>query len=400
VTIDGVITGFGITELTRPKLTPEIVTYGPTDAGEYAIRACRLALADAGIEKDAVDGLLVVHSPMTPCVPLGIEIQGELGLGDLHVLQDIHAEGSSAMQMLHNAVLYVSAGMAKHVLCVFADTPVVPGQASGDSYAVTVPHGHIPGWEGVHGLFGAASAYGLCARRHMAEFGTSDDHFAAVAVAARQWAAGNDRALARKLLTIEEHHASPWVADPFRRYDCAFPVNGGMAMVISAAAVAAECGGPVVHVTGIGQGHRANSFAAGGDIEVRTPATEAADGALRMAGVTHNDIDICQLYDCFSYATIVLLEDLGFCPKGEGGPFVADGHIGPGGSIPTNTGGGQLSSYYMQGMTPISEAVIQLRGDGGDRQVDGAQLALVQGHGGILTYHGCAILSAVGPTNS
>jgi acetyl-CoA acetyltransferase len=398
--IDGVITGFGITELTRPKLTKTMVTYGPTSSSEYAVRASRLALSDAGIEKDAVDGLIVVHSPTTPCEPLGIQLQGELGLGDLNVLQDVHAEGSSAMQMLHNAVVYVSAGLATHVLCVFADTPVVPGEASGDSYAVTVPHGHIHGWEGAHGLFGAASAYGLCARRHMAEFGTTDDHFGAVAVTARKWAAGNERAMARKPLTLEEHHASPWVADPFRRLDCAYPVNGGMAMVVSSGAAAAGCRGPLVYVAGIGQSHRANLYEAGCDLEVRTPAGNAAASALRMAGVSLEEIDVCELYDCFSYATIVLLEDLGFCAKGEGGPFVADGHIAPGGSIPTNTGGGQLSSYYMQGMTPISEALIQLRGEGGERQVDGAELALAHNHGGILNYHACAVLSAGKPSHA
>jgi acetyl-CoA acetyltransferase len=131
----------------------------------------------------------------------------------------------------------------------------------------------------------------------------------------------------------------------------------------------------------------------GAELETETPAGTAAARSLQMAGIGLGDIDVLELYDCFSYATIVLLEDLGFCEKGEGGPFVTDGEIGPRGTIPTNTGGGQLSGYYLQGMTPLSEALIQLRGDGGERQVAGAATALVHGHGGILEHHACAVLT-------
>jgi acetyl-CoA acetyltransferase len=390
VAINAAITGLGITALVRR---------GDTTAAEHAADAALLAVADAGIGPGTVDGLIVTHSPIVGCEQLGIHLHEQLGLSDLAVLQDIHAEGSSAMQMLHNAALYVSAGAATHVLCVFADTPIMPGLAgAGDAYAVAVPHGHLPGWEANHGLFGAAAPYALCARRHMTEFGTTEEHFGAVAVSARQWACGNPLAMVRKPITLADHRASPWVASPFRRLDCAFPVNGGIAIVVSRSAAAAECRRRPVYVAGIGQGHRANLHEAGSDVEVRTSAGMAADAALGMAGVERADIDVCELYDCFSYTTIVLMEDLGFCPKGEGGPFVADGHIARGGGIPTNTGGGQLSGYYMQGMTPISEAIIQLRQDGGERQVKGAELALVHGHGGILNYHACAVLSTSTPS--
>ena len=119
----------------------------------------------------------------------------------------------------------------------------------------------------------------------------------------------------------------------------------------------------------------------------------AKQTAFTMAGVTLADVDVVELYDCYTFTVLVTLEDYGFCKKGEGGPFVADGRIAPGGSVPVNTGGGQLSAFYMWGMTPISEAVIQLRGDGGARQVPNARTALVSGNGGILSTHSTLILS-------
>jgi acetyl-CoA acetyltransferase len=321
-----------------------------------------------------------------------MSVQQALGLHDLALLQDVHAEGSSAGQMIQNAALYVCAGLAKNVLCIFADAMLQEGVRSGDAFAVSVPHGDLRGWEAAHGLFGAVAAYGLVARRHMELYGTTEEHFAAVAIAARSWAAGNPYAVARAPMTLEDHHASPWIAEPFRKLDCAFPVNGAVAVLVSAPGTT-DGRRPLVHIAGIGQGHRGNLRESGCDADVSTGARQAAQQALRTSGYSLDDVDVCQLYDCFTYTTIVTLEDFGFCPKGEGGDFVLDGNIGPGGSIPTNTGGGQLSGYYMQGMTPVSEAIIQLRGDGGERQVDGASVALVGCQGGVLDYHACLILT-------
>jgi acetyl-CoA acetyltransferase len=126
---------------------------------------------------------------------------------------------------------------------------------------------------------------------------------------------------------------------------------------------------------------------------VETGAKRPGEIAFRMAGITRDDIGTCQLYDCYTYTVLVTLEDYGFCPKGEGGPFVADGKLGPGGLLPTNTGGGQLSGYYMWGFTPLSEAVIQARGEGGERQVPKHDVVLVSGNGGILNYHSTIVLS-------
>jgi acetyl-CoA acetyltransferase len=379
------ITGLAFSELTRS---------GSDTAADLAVVACRRALEDAGLDRAAVDGLLVTHSPIVPCSQLGLDFQRVLGLGELTLLQDVHGQGASSVQMIQMAALAIGAGLATHVLCVFADAMLGGDGPSGEAFAVALPQGELPGWEAAHGLFGAHAAYALAARRHMELYGTTTEHFGAVAVAARAWAAGNPLAVRREPMTLADHQASPWVVEPFRRLDCAFPVNGAVAVLVSAGDAAADLRRAPVGVAGLGQGHRANYRRAGDDADVSTAAGTAARQALTTAGMTLADIDVCQLYDCFTYATIVALEDFGFCAKGEGGDFVAEGTIAPGGALPTNTGGGQLSGYYLQGMTPISEAVIQLRADGGERQVDGAEVALVAGQGGVLDHHACVVLTA------
>jgi acetyl-CoA acetyltransferase len=379
-----VVSGLGFSDITR--------SWAGSSA-TLAVDASVSALDDAGLDRTDIDGLLVAHSPVVPCGELGVGFQRTLGLGELRLLQDVHGHGASSAQIIEVAALAVQAGMATHVLCVFADAMVGTKVPTAEAFALTVPHGELPGWEATHGLFGAHSAYGLAARRHMAQYGTTTEHFGAVAVSARRWAAGNPLAVAREPMTLEDHAASPWIVEPFRRFDCAFPVNGGVAVIVSAPEAARHLRRSPVIVAGMGEGHAANFRHEGGDVEVATAVGAASRRALEMARLTLSDVDVCELYDCFTYATIVTLEDLGFCPKGEGGQFVADGNIDPGGSIPTDTGGGQLSGYYLQGMTPISEAIIQLRGDGGDRQVPDADVALVACQGGIMNHHACLVLT-------
>ena len=149
-----------------------------------------------------------------------------------------------------------------------------------------------------------------------------------------------------------------------------------------------------MHVWGYGQAHAPRQMRAGSDWGLVTPAARSGPQAMRMAGVGPDDVDVCELYDCYTYTVLVTLEDYGFCEKGEGGSFVEDGKLGPGGSLPTNTGGGQLSSFYMWGFTPLSEGVIQARGQGGERQVDKHDLVLVSGNGGVLNWHSTTILGA------
>jgi acetyl-CoA acetyltransferase len=244
-----------------------------------------------------------------------------------------------------------------------------------------------------YGVFGVNVMYALAARRHMECYGTTHDQLGAIAVSTREWAAMNPHAQMRQAITLEDYHASRWIAEPLHLLDCCLVSNGGVAVIVTSAERARSLRQPPVYVWGMGQGHPGDPRRAGWEPETETGARLARDTAFRMAGITTEDVDVCELYDCYTYTTLVTLEDYGFCPKGEGGPFVADGKLGPGGALPTNTGGGQLSGYYMWGMTPLSEGVIQARGQGGERQVPKHDVVLVTGNGGILSYHACLVLS-------
>jgi acetyl-CoA acetyltransferase len=231
--------------------------------------------------------------------------------------------------------------------------------------------------------------YAMVTRRHMHVYGTTSDHLGAIAVAEREWANRNPQAQFYAVpMTMDDYRRSRWVVEPFHLFDCCLVSNGGLAVIVTSAERAADSRKPAVFVSGIGQGHP------GGDPSetLTSGAVLAKETAFSMAGITLKDIDVVELYDCYTFTVLVTLEDYGFCKKGEGGPFVADGRIGPGGSIPVNTGGGQLSSFYMWGMTPVSEAVIQLRGEGGARQIPEARTALVSGNGGILSTHSTLVL--------
>jgi acetyl-CoA acetyltransferase len=169
-------------------------------------------------------------------------------------------------------------------------------------------------------------------------------------------------------------------------------------VIVTTAARARDLSQPPVHVLGWGQGHPGQVMERGSDFGLRTGAAIAGPAAMRMAGVSIEDIDLLELYDCYTYTVLVTLEDYGVCGKGEGGPFVAEGHTARGGKLPCNTGGGQLSGYYLWGFTPLGEAVMQARGQAGDRQVDRRDLVLVSGNGGILEHHATLVLSPHEPS--
>jgi acetyl-CoA acetyltransferase len=385
------IAGLGITEMTRQFIG---------DSATLALRAIRLALDDAGLSKDDVDGLLVnsgmsgmmtgSYDPSTP----GLSLQTQGGFRNLRLMNHMSAAGSTAAQMVHYAALAIAAGMANVVACVFADAPLTPGTSAGAAYggAGRAAAG-VNGLGSAYGFFGANTSYALAARRHMALYGTTHDQLGAIAVSNRRWAALNPRAMQQTPITLEDYHNSRWIVEPFHLLDCTLVTNGGIAVIVTSAERARDLKQPPVYVLGMGQGHPGNPRRAGYENEINTGAAIAAPTAFRMAGITVDDVDVCELYDCYTYTTLVTLEDYGFCKKGEGGPFVASGRLAPGGSLPTNTGGGMLSGYYMWGMTPVSEGVIQARGQGGERQIPKHDVVLVTSQGGVLDYHGCLVLS-------
>lgn len=378
------IVGLGMTEMSRKFTRPPAI---------LAVEAIRLAMEDAGLHKHDIDGLLINRSPVVPFESLNVTLQNVGGLRNLRLLNDLQAEGSTAAQMIQFAALAIREGLANAVACVFADTPLTPGQSAGMAFGQTLAGEGIPGMEAVFGLFGAPAAYALAARRHMALYGTTNDHLGTIAVSNRAWAVMNPLAVLREPLTLEAYHKSRWIVEPFHLLDCAMPVNGAIAVIVTSARRARELRQPPVYVVGMGQAHPGNPNRAGYENEVITGASLAKETAYAMAGITAEDINLREFYDPFTYVTLLMLEEYGFCSKGEGGSLVATGSIAPGGNLPTNTGGGHLSGYYMQGMTPISEAIIQARGQAGERQVAKHDMILVTNQGGRLDYHACLILS-------
>lgn len=230
------------------------------------------------------------------------------------------------------------------------------------------------------------SSYALAASRHMHCFGTTRRDLASVAVSARRWAQLNPEAFSRDALSVEDVLAAPLVSDPLGRLDCCLVTDGAAAVIMTRADRARDLRRKPVHLLGAAAEHWHKQISAMLDL-CRTSATESSRRAYAAAGLGPSDIDVVQIYDAFSINTIVLLEDLGFCPKGEGGRFVSDGHIAPGGSLPVNTNGGGLSCCHpgMYGLFTLVEAVRQLRGEAGDRQVAGAEVALCQGSGGAFS---------------
>jgi acetyl-CoA acetyltransferase len=215
-------------------------------------------------------------------------------------------------------------------------------------------------------------------------YGTTSEQFAEVALTMRRHAALNDNALMRTPITVADHHASRMIADPFRLLDCCLESDGGAAVVVSGAERAADMRQPPIVLSGMGVGHPDSPSAITQRPNMtRLGLAKAAPRAFEMAGVTHDDIDVAEIYDCFTYTVICQLEDLGFCAKGEGGAFVEDGRIGLGGALPTNTHGGLLSQAHVAGLNHVVELVRQLRGDTGARQVDGAEVGLVTGYGDL-----------------
>jgi acetyl-CoA acetyltransferase len=379
------IAGLGITEVGK--------VYGRS-AADFAADAVRRAATDAGLELHDIDGLLV-SGGLNRRDRVDLSLQGDLGLTDLRLLVEMNAFGASAGAMVSYAAAAVTSGAATAVACVFADAPLKPGRSAGAAYA-SQGRRPVAGFRGLRTAAGAVGAnihYALAARRHMTTYGTTTEQLGAIAVAQRAWAALNPLAQQREPITLADHQASPWIAEPLRLLDCCLVSNGGVAVIVTTADRAASFAQPAVHLWGWAQGHPGAAMEQGSALGLRTGAATAGPAALRMAGVKLADVDLLELYDCYTFTVLVTLEDYGFCPKGEAGPFVADGRLGPGGTLPCNTGGGQLSAFYMWGMTPLSEAILQIRRQAGERQVDRTDVVMVSGNGGVLEHHATLILS-------
>jgi acetyl-CoA acetyltransferase len=373
------LVGMGMTEMSlRPGATPL----------ELAAQASTAALADAGIERSAVDGLLVGSSQGVRPDRLGVGFAAQGGFSDLRLLEHVEIKGATTIAMIQRARHAITTGEASTVLCVFADAPLVAGRGAGSTYAQSGGNAGVRGLERASGLLGSVPTYALMTQRWLHVTGTAPDALRSVATTARTWAQANPDAVNREPLDDAGYAASPMIAEPLRLLDCARPVNGAVAVLLTGDE---SVGTQRIRVRGTGRYHPVRRRRAGAESWFGGGA-RAVDDALEQAGMKRSDLDVAELYDPFSIVTLMLLDEYRLTGAVPVGAFVHDGHTGPGGTLPTNTGGGQLSGFYLQGMTPLVEAVVQLRGSGGERQVPAATVALVGGIGGRVDHHAALVL--------
>lgn len=362
-------------------------TPGFTDM-ELLARSARAAVADAGLKMSDIDGLCTASASATMWAMPVVEY---LGLRPRYI-DSTMLGGSSFIAHLLPAMHALQSGQCNAVLVCYgsAQRSAQFGRREiGAARRWMDPQPYEAPYEPMQPL----SAYALAASRHMFEFGTTRRQLAEVAVAARKWAGLNPEAFMREPMGIEDVLAARMVSDPLSVRDCCLVTDGGGAYVLVRADRARDLPKKPVYVLGNATAVWNRQVSSMHDLTV-TAASQSGREAYAMAGLSAKDMDVVQLYDAFTINTLLFLEDLGFCKKGEAGSYVENGGIAPGGHLPVNTNGGGLSCVHpgMYGIFALIEAVRQLRGDGGERQVSGAVTALAHGNGGTLSSQATAIL--------
>jgi acetyl-CoA acetyltransferase len=347
---------------------------------EMAATAGLKALDDAGVILSEVDGLFI-------CLPddmfAGLSLAEHLGIRPKFT--DCNRTGGSApVSHLITAAALLEAGEIDVALLAYGSNQ----RSSGGKLSTPA---RPPAFEAPYRPLFPASGFALAAARHMHEFGTTREDLAAVAVAARQWANRNPEAYATGELTIEDCLASRMISSPLARSDFCLVTDGAAALVLTRSDRARDTRSRPVSLLGAAAATTHQHVSSMPNLTV-TAAAESGPRAMQQAGVSAKDVDVVQLYDAFTINTILFLEDLGFCAKGEGGAFVSSGAIAPGGSLPVNTNGGGLSCVHpgMYGLFAIVESVRQLRGDAAS-PIEGAEIALAHTNGGTLSSQATAI---------
>jgi len=340
------------------------------------------ALADAGLKLSDVDGLFTGSSYHFLA---GLSVAEYLGVKP-KFCEATMVGGSSYVSHLLTAAMALHTGQCEVALICY-------GSNQGSGFGKLKSMAETPLYEAPYAPRYPISSYALAAARHMHQYGTTREDLAHIAVAARRWAQLNPLAHARDPLCIEQVLAARMVSDPLSVLDCCLVTDGGGALVLVKSERARDFPKPPVYVLGTAAATWHHQIASMPDLTV-TAAAESGPRAFAMAGLSPKDVDVLELYDAFTINTLLFLEDLGFCAKGEGGAFVRDGRIAPGGVLPVNTNGGGLSCCHpgMYGMFLLIEAVQQLRGEAGARQVRGAEVALCHGNGGVLSSQVTALL--------
>jgi acetyl-CoA acetyltransferase len=368
-----------------------IVGVAESDLGQVAdgmsvfdlmAQGAKRALDDCGLSLKDVDGLFSATTQSRLSV---LGLAEYLGIKPAFLGSTI-VGGSSFEYHVAHAMGAIALGLCNVALIAYGSTQRSVGRKQASLREVNP-------YETPFKPFMPSSAYALAASRHMHEFGTTREQLAAVAVAAREWALLNPAAWEKKPLTIEGVLSSRMVSYPFTVRDCCLVTDGGGAIVVTSAERSRSLRKAPAYVLGCGQSVTHASIASMPELTV-TGALTSGKAAYAMARLGPADVDVVELYDAFTINTILFLEDLGFCKKGEGGNFVSGGRIGPNGSHPVNTNGGGLSYCHpgMYGLFVLIEAVRQLRGEGGARQVKNCEIALAHGNGGVLSSQATVIL--------
>lgn len=361
-------------------------------ATQLYVKAAKLALEDAGITKADIDGLVTCTSFVEPFMYHAEMIAEYMQIFPRYCMT-VPSGGGTTLAIMHHAASAIATGLCHTVLITMADSQV-SGLSRDKAIEAMAQAGH-PQFERPYGP-PIPAFYAMLARAHQHAYGTTDAQRAAVAVACRKHASLNPAAQMRKPITIDDVVNSRMIADPLHLLDCSLVSDGGAAIVMTSAERARDFRKRPVYLLGTGEGHSHEHLSQA--ISLTTSAAkEAGERAYAMAGITPKDIDVAELYDCFTPVVIIELEDLGFCAKGEGGSFVEGGRIELGGELPINTHGGLLSHCHPGhpgSLFSITEATRQLRGECGARQVADAQIALVHGQGGIMSTHCTAILGS------
>ncbi len=352
-----------------------------TSPVDMMAQATMRALDDCGLKLSDIDGIFSATSQIR---------LSPLALAEYLRLKPDYFDGtiiggSSFMSHVAHAQGAIQSGLCEVALITYGSTQRTVSRAAASAREYNY-------YESPYKPFMPASAYALAAARHMHEFGTTREQLAEVAVAARKWALMNPVAWEKEPLTVEQVLKSRMVSYPLTVRDCCLVTDGGGAIILTSAARAKTLKKKPVYVLGVGEAIGHATISNMPDLTL-TAAAESGPKAFGMAGIKPSDVDMLSLYDAFTITPILFLEDLGFCPKGEGGRFVSGGSIAPGGKLAVNTSGGGLSYCHpgMYGLLVLIEAIRQVRGECGERQVKDCEISLAHGNGGVLSSQ-CTVL--------
>jgi len=373
------------------ELKPSLDAGGKSSLDLMA-EAAALAILDAGLQKSDVDGLLVTPPSEDSYFLWPSQVAEYLQLSPVF-MNMVELGGASAAATIARAALMVDAGICKNCLCLSGGIWDKQVFNTLEGKMAVMSQAEID-YELPYGPMGFNSGYALIARRHMHEYGTTPEQLAKIAVDQRINAMANPEALFKTAITISDVLASPLVVDPLHLLEIVRPCSGASAVIVSRFSPDLNKKHDPVVIRGFGEAYTHNSIAYAPSL-TESPIKMASQRAFQMSGVETKDIDLVSLYDCYTITVLISLEDIGFCRKGEGGKFVEHTDLTYNGSLPCNTHGGQLScgqTSFAGGMSHVTEAVRQLRGEAGVRQVKKNRLALVNGNGGVMSTQCCLIL--------